>query len=69
MEEDLARAREIAVKFFEQYRSPVTVKSVMVEDKFYVVRVNAGLVNVRTFDVAVDHSTGKILSYSLIEHA
>ncbi|HJU13026.1 MAG TPA: hypothetical protein VJ792_01035 [Candidatus Nitrosotalea sp.] len=68
MEEELARAKEIAVKFFEQYRSPVTVKSVMMEDKYYVVRVNVGLVNVQTFDVAVDYSTGKILSYSAIEH-
>lgn len=62
----MARAREIAVKFFEQYQSPATAKSVTFEDKTCIVRIDAGLLHVRTFDVAVDSVTGKILSYSQV---
>ncbi len=64
MEAEMARAREIAVKFFEQYQSPVTAKSIILEDSTCIVRVDAGLVLVRTFDVTVDSATGKILRYN-----
>ena len=64
MDAELARAKEIAVKFFEQYQSPVTARSVILDDKTCIVRVDAGLVRVKTFDVSVDSVTGKIISYN-----
>ena len=62
METNSAMVREIAVKFFEQYLSPATVKSIILDDRTWVVRVEAGLVNLRTFEMTVDSATGSILS-------
>lgn len=67
MKTDLAGVKEIAIKFFEQYQSPVTVKEVMFDDHVWIVEVDTGLVNVKTFEVIVDALTGKILSYTPID--
>ncbi len=61
---NLARAKTIALKFFEQYNSSVTFKSASLEKEFWIITVEIGLINKQTRQVLIDKYTGNIQSYN-----
>jgi len=66
---DHAKAKEIAIRFLEQYNAPVTVNSVYLEDAVWKITVETGLVNKQTRRVLIDSTNGRVLSYNFEEHA
>jgi len=64
---DLSRAKEIAMKFLEQYNAPVTVNSAYLEDIVWIVVAEIGLVNKQTIRVRIDSTNGRVLSYNSVE--
>ena len=61
---DPISARGIAIKFLEQYNSPVTFRSATLEGDVWVVVLDVGLMNKKTRKVIIDRSTGNILSHT-----
>ena len=66
---DHAKAKEIAIRFLEQYNAPVTVNSVYLEDGVWKITVETGLVNKQTKSVFIDTTSGRVLSYNSEERA
>jgi hypothetical protein len=64
---DLSRAKEVAMKFLEQYNAPVTVNSAYLEDIVWIVVAEIGLVNKQTIRVRIDSTNGRVLSYNSVE--
>ncbi len=62
---DLARAKTIALKFFEQYNSSVTFKSASLEGEVWIITLEIGLINRQTRRILIDRSTGNIQSVQL----
>jgi hypothetical protein len=58
------RAKDIAIKFLEQYNSSITFRSISLEGEAWVVVLDVGLINKQTRTVLVDRLTGNILSHT-----
>ena len=61
---DHRRAKEIAIRFLEQYNAPVTINSAYLEDTVWIVIVETGLINKQTRRVLIDSTNGRVLSYN-----
>ena len=61
---DIAQAKEIAIKFLEQYNSSVTFRSATLEGDTWIVILDIGLANKQTRKVLINSLTGNILSYT-----
>jgi hypothetical protein len=61
---DHRRAKEIAIRFLEQYNAPVTVNSSYLEGTVWIVTAETGLINKQTRRVLIDSTNGRVLSYN-----
>jgi hypothetical protein len=61
---DRKRAEKIAENFLQQYHSTITIESSYLENKIWIVVTKIGLVNKQIRRIAIDASSGQILSYT-----
>jgi len=64
---DHRRAKEIAIKFLEQYNAPVTVNSAYLEGTVWIVIAETGLINKQTRRVFIDSTSARVLSYNSLK--
>lgn len=62
--ENLTHAKEIAVKFLEQYNSSVAFRSATLDGEVWIVILDVGMMNKQTRKVLIDRSTGNIVSHT-----
>lgn len=62
--EALTQAKEIAVKFLEQYNSSVAFRSATLDGEVWIVILDVGMMNKQTRKVLIDRSTGNIVSHT-----
>ena len=60
---DKFTAMGIAIRFFEQYNSEVSVTDAILQGRIWKVKVSIGIMNKKIRQVEVDANTGKIRSY------
>lgn len=62
--ENLTQAKEIAVKFLEQYNSSIAFRSATLDSEVWIVILDVGMMNKQTRKVLIDRSTGNIVSHT-----
>lgn len=62
--ENLIQAKEIAIKFLEQYHSSITLRSATLEGDVWIVILDVGMMNKQIRRILIDRLTGNILNQS-----
>ncbi len=62
MQVEKSRAIAIALGFFEQQNSDVSLKDAIMEDNVWIVTISIGVMNPQTRQVRIDANSGKFLT-------